>query len=100
MKLKTMTTVEACRSALSPRSRWCSYCKRNEHHLCSGIRRVNHGRIEACECPHRDSHNQSPAAGTDLAAGCFKEITEYRPVLRRSHLAADPSSAISTVTPA
>src|ERR1019366_9785697 len=100
MKLKTITTVEACRSALSPRRRWCSHCRRNEHHRCTGSRLCNHGVTEACECPHRDSHNQSPAVGTDPAAGCFKEITEYRPVLRRSHLTADPSSAISTVTPA
>jgi len=38
-------------SAPSPRTRWCSYCKRNGHHLCSGTRRVNHSRTVPCDCP-------------------------------------------------
>jgi len=52
MKLKTMTTAEACRSVPSARMRWCTHCRRNEHHRCTGSRRCNHGVTQPCLCPH------------------------------------------------
>jgi hypothetical protein len=57
MKFNLRSLADAGKRAPSPRTRWCSYCKRNEHHLCSGTRRVNHGRTVPCECPHRDRHD-------------------------------------------
>ena len=57
MKLNLRSLADAGKRTPSPRSRWCSYCKRNEHHLCSGTRRLNHGRTVPCECPHRDRHD-------------------------------------------
>jgi hypothetical protein len=59
MKFNSLSLADAGKRASSPRFRWCSYCKRNEHHLCSGSRRVNHGLTELCECPHRDSYKQT-----------------------------------------
>ena len=57
MKFNLRSLADAGKRAPSPRTRWCSYCKRNEHHLCSGTRRVNHGRTVPCECPHGDRHD-------------------------------------------
>ena len=57
MKFNLRSLADAGKRAPNPRTRWCSYCKRNEHHLCSGTRRVNHGRTVPCECPHRDRHD-------------------------------------------
>jgi len=57
MKFNLRSLADAGKRAPSPRTRWCSYCKRNEHHLCSGMRRVNHGRTVPCECPQGDRHD-------------------------------------------
>jgi hypothetical protein len=68
VKFHQLSLADVGKSTPSPRSRWCSYCKRNEHHLCSGFRRVNHGLVVRCECPHRERHDRNPAAGAEPAA--------------------------------
>jgi len=68
MKFNLRSLADAGKRTPSPRSRWCSYCKRNEHHLCSGFRRVNHGPTVLCECPHRKRQEPKPAAGSQPAA--------------------------------
>ena len=68
MKFNLRSLADAAKHAPSPRSRWCSYCKRNEHHLCPGFRRVNHGLTLRCECPHRERRDPIPAAGSEPAA--------------------------------
>ena len=57
MKFNLRSLADAGKRAPSPRTRWCSYCKRNEHHLCSGTGRVNHGRTVPCECLQGDRHD-------------------------------------------
>ena len=74
-KFHRLRLADAGKTAQGPRSRWCSYCKRNEHYLCSGFRRVNHGLTVRCECPHRERHGRNPAAGSEPAASYYSNLS-------------------------
>jgi hypothetical protein len=98
MKFNLRSLADAGKRAPSPRTQWCSYCKRNEHHLCSGTRRVNHGRTVPCECPHRGRHdpnrrlalNQPPpiSSRTNTAVGrrCYLVADQAHPELSKEEV--------------
>jgi hypothetical protein len=90
MKFHRLSLADAGKSAPSPRTRWCSYRKRNEHYLCSGFRRVNHGLIVRLSALTVNGRNQirrlvlnrpprtTPACSPDL-------FSKGEPLYARNH---------------
>ena len=87
MKFNLRSLADAGKRAPSPRTRWCSYCKRNEHHLCSGMRRVNHGRTVPCECPQGDRHDPNRRLALNRPPPI--SLRTYTAVDRSCYLVAD-----------